>query len=203
MAKSVKNSTIKNLKKGDMNMRTYLEKGTILQLDILDYYMITCDAPIGEGGGGILYSASRLSYDEKNDSFRIVNNIDYALKECFPVSKSKSYSYTRNEYGEVIPETDTEDSRQYLEISKKCSYLNRISLLRFIKKAFASPRYYLLPDTVVFPVIMERLSMIPVMYSLSWNRFTKREHLYKICSLSKKMFPSFRHSRLSGRHFMP
>lgn len=131
-----KNSTIKNLKKGDMNMRTYLEKGTILQLDILDYYMITCDAPIGEGGGGILYSASRLSYDAKNDSFRIINNIDYALKECFPVSKSKSYSYTRNKYGEVIPETDTEDSRQYLEISKKMQLSEQDISSEIYKKGF-------------------------------------------------------------------
>lgn len=79
-------------------MRTYLKKGTIIQLDSLDYYMITCERPIGEGGGSILYSASRLCYDTASDSFIPANGIDYALnilqnKQCIYLFLSPDSRY--------------------------------------------------------------------------------------------------------------
>lgn len=115
-------------------MRTYLKKGTILELDSNDYYLITSDNPIGEGGGGILYSASRLHYAAESSSFVPDNSIDYAIKECFPVSDR--FSFLRNANGEIIPETASEEGLQYLNISKQMQLKEKEISSQIYKKGF-------------------------------------------------------------------
>ena len=115
-------------------MRTYLKKGTILQLDSNDCYFITSDNPIGEGGGGILYSAYRLHYAAESNSFVPDNSIDYAIKECFPVSDR--FSFLRNANGEIVPGTASEEGLQYLNISKQMQMKEKEISSQIYKKGF-------------------------------------------------------------------
>lgn len=89
-------------------MRTYLPKGTFLQI-LDDYYEIT-GLPIGEGGGSIIYPALRLFYKEGTFTR---GNLYFAIKEAFPLSQN--HDFIRNEEDEIIPaDRDRTDSMEFL-----------------------------------------------------------------------------------------
>ncbi len=89
-------------------MRTYLPKGTFLQI-LDDYYEIT-GLPIGEGGGSIIYPALRLFYKEGTFTR---GNLYFAIKEAFP--SSQNHDFIRNEEDEIIPaDRGRTDSMEFL-----------------------------------------------------------------------------------------
>lgn len=93
--------------------RTYLKTGTIVTLENGDIYEIT-GAPIGSGGGSIIYPAERLRVEQGS----IVRcGISYALKECFPLSSS--HPFIRGDNGEITSADGTESSRMYLQRVKE------------------------------------------------------------------------------------
>ena len=77
--------------------RTYLPPGTIVGLDYGNRYVIT-GAPIGCGGGSIIYPAERIRFDGEST---VRDGIIYALKECYPVSSLHAFS--RDESGGIRP----------------------------------------------------------------------------------------------------
>lgn len=90
-------------------MRIILEKGTQLRVSGGIWYEIA-GTPIGEGGGSIIYPVRRYLPGEENGNSG--SYFLYALKECYPVSPE--YAFTRNEYGEIVPENASQEAEQYL-----------------------------------------------------------------------------------------
>lgn len=96
-----------------VDRREYLPFGTTLQLETGNIYEIT-GAPVGYGGGSILYPARRLvTINDKVQS----DGFSYVLKECFPVSGY--YNFVRSESGEIVPQSNTSESKLYLDRAKK------------------------------------------------------------------------------------
>lgn len=96
-----------------VDRREYLPFGTTLQLETGNIYEIT-GAPVGYGGGSILYPARRLVII--NDKVQS-DGFSYVLKECFPVSGY--YNFVRSESGEIVPQSNTSESKLYLDRAKK------------------------------------------------------------------------------------
>ncbi|MEE1087061.1 MAG: TIR domain-containing protein [Schaedlerella sp.] len=90
-------------------MRNYLEKGTWIRLPGGECYEIT-DTPVGETNGCLIYPAIRLLH--LPDGSYKPREMKFAVKECFPVSSE--YTFLRSENGEIIPESDNEESWSYL-----------------------------------------------------------------------------------------
>lgn len=88
--------------------RTYLPAGTQVCFDSGNRYLIT-GAPIGFGGGSILYPARRAQDGTADD-------ICYVLKECYPVSTGRSFC--RDSRGEIVPESGSEEEMQFLRRAK-------------------------------------------------------------------------------------
>ena len=112
-------------------MRSYLVKGTMIKLSSGECFQIISDLPIGEGGGGVIYDALRMY---KNDEGYQAGEIRYAIKECYPVSSL--YRYERNASGEIISSDDTEESRRYLDSSKKMQLEEMQVTGQIFKKGF-------------------------------------------------------------------
>lgn len=93
--------------------REYLPAGTKIKLDTGNVYEIT-GAPVGCGGGSILYPVQRLVF---YDGSAQPDGFFYVLKECYPVSGT--YSFVRNENGEIVPENRNDDSEYYLNRAQK------------------------------------------------------------------------------------
>lgn len=88
--------------------REYLKNNTYIRFPGGECYKI--NGRIGEGGGSLLYSASKLIFQD--EIYREQNNIRYALKECFPYSEE--YSFVRNSFGEIQPEGNHKQAADYL-----------------------------------------------------------------------------------------
>lgn len=84
-------------------MRKVLQEGTWIRLSQGELYKIT-GKPIGEGGGSIVYPCKKISY---LDGKITVSEIDYALKECFPLSAA--FVFERREDGEIVSASITAD----------------------------------------------------------------------------------------------
>lgn len=95
-------------------MRIILEKGTRLRVPGGICYEVT-GAPIGEGGGSIIYPVRRHLPGEGEGSGG--SNFLYALKECYPVSPE--YTFTRDAYGEVVPQDASREAESYLSRIKE------------------------------------------------------------------------------------
>lgn len=95
-------------------MRTYLEAGTIIRVPGGICYKIKGE-PLGEGGGSIIYPVERY-LSEGNGNYS-KSSIDFALKECYPVSAK--YEFIRDVYGEIRAASDDLESRNYLKRIKK------------------------------------------------------------------------------------
>lgn len=78
-----------------------------------ELYKIT-GKPIGEGGGSIVYPCKKISY---LDGKITVSEIDYALKECFPLSAA--FVFERREDGEIVSASEDPASVRYLDSVKK------------------------------------------------------------------------------------
>lgn len=88
--------------------REYLPEGTRLELVEGHIYTIIGE-PVGSGGGSVIYPARRLirkGAELEPDGFL------YALKECYPVSAG--HFYRRDDRGQIVPGTDTEEGWMYL-----------------------------------------------------------------------------------------
>lgn len=92
--------------------RNPLPVGTKLGFDSGSIYKIT-GAPIGFGGGSIIYPALRYT---NNAGQEISDGFDYVLKECFPVSSA--HNFLRSSTGGVIPESTDPDGEGYLQLCK-------------------------------------------------------------------------------------
>lgn len=90
-------------------MRNCLKENTWIQLPDGECYVIT-GAPIGEGGGSLIYPAAKLIYT--NDHQYKISELNYALKECYPVSSE--YLFIRTDSGEIMPQTISPESISYL-----------------------------------------------------------------------------------------
>ncbi len=90
------------------DLRSTLRTGTVICLGGEHRYIITGE-PIGFGGGSIIYPARRAA----EGIAATEDMIDYAVKECFPVSSE--YVFRRGPSGEIAPETPSEESLAYLE----------------------------------------------------------------------------------------
>lgn len=95
-------------------MRTYLEKGTMIRVPGGICYKIKGE-PLGEGGGSIIYPVER--YLPVGNGNYTKSSIDFALKECYPVSAK--YEFIRDVYGEIHAVSDDLESKNYLECVKK------------------------------------------------------------------------------------
>lgn len=71
--------------------------------------------PIGEGGGSIIYPVRRYLPNEEKGSAG--SYFLYVLKECYPVSPE--HVFTRNDYGEIVPEDANSKAVQYLSRIKE------------------------------------------------------------------------------------
>lgn len=98
-------------------MRIILEKGTLLRVAGGICYEIV-GTPIGEGGGSIIYPVRRHLPDQEKGSAG--SYFLYVIKECYPVSSE--YSFTRNDYGEIVPENGDLRAVQYLSRIKKYQF---------------------------------------------------------------------------------
>lgn len=94
-------------------MRKVLQEGTWIRLYQGELYKIT-GKPIGEGGGSIVYPCKKISY---LDGKITVSEIDYALKECFPLSAA--FVFERREDGEIVSASEDPASVRYLDSVKK------------------------------------------------------------------------------------
>lgn len=90
-------------------MRTPIKQGTIIKLPSGSSYQII-GAPIGSGGGSLLYPAARVIRNEEGTWEQ--GAIRFAIKECFPFSSS--YSFVRSDSGEIISEGNHEEANRYL-----------------------------------------------------------------------------------------
>lgn len=100
-------------------MRKVLQEGTWIRLSQGELYKIT-GKPIGEGGGSIVYPCKKISY---LDGKITVSEIDYALKECFPLSAA--FVFERREDGEIVSASEDPASVLYLDSVKKCRCRSR------------------------------------------------------------------------------
>jgi len=89
--------------------RTPLKQYTRIQFESGTTYEIT-GAPIGSGGGSILYPAERV-YEQ--DGHWVRDGINYAVKECFPVSLE--HHFVRKNTGEITSAEDDPAASKYLE----------------------------------------------------------------------------------------
>ncbi len=94
-------------------MRKVLQEGTWIRLSQGELYKIT-GKPIGEGGGSTVYPCKKISY---LDGKITVSEIDYALKECFPLSAA--FVFERREDGEIVSASEDPASVRYLDSVKK------------------------------------------------------------------------------------
>ena len=81
-------------------MRKVLQEGTWIRLSQGELYKIT-GTPVGEGGGSIVYPCKKISHFNGKIT---VSEIDYALKECFPLSSA--FVFERREDGEIVSATE-------------------------------------------------------------------------------------------------
>ena len=88
--------------------REFLKKDTYIRFPGGECYKI--NGRIGEGGGSLLYSASKLAFQD--GKYIEQNNLRYALKECFPCSED--YVFVRDPSGEIRPEKMTVQAEDYL-----------------------------------------------------------------------------------------
>lgn len=93
--------------------RDYLKTGTWIKLAEGEYYRIT-GAPLGEGGGSIVYPCEKAAY---MDGVFHVSKSRYALKECYPLSGN--YVFIRNEQGEIVSQSADPIAEQYLKTVKE------------------------------------------------------------------------------------
>lgn len=100
-------------------MRKVLQEGTWIRLSQGELYKIT-GKPIGEGGGSIVYPCKKISY---LDGKITVSEIDYALKECFPLSAA--FVFERREDGEIVSASEDPASVRYLDSVKKMQMQSR------------------------------------------------------------------------------
>ena len=101
------------IKRGLRRMRSILGKGTLIRLSQGEIYKITGN-PIGEGGGSIVYPCKKMNYI--NGIFTS-SEIDYALKECFPLSSY--FVFERSENGEIVADANEPMAVHYLDSVKK------------------------------------------------------------------------------------
>lgn len=95
-------------------MRSILQEGTLIRLSSEgEVYKIT-GKPLGEGGGSIVYPCKKLTFINGTVTS---SQIDYALKECFPLSSS--FVFDRNKNGEVTAPADNPAAISYLNSVKK------------------------------------------------------------------------------------
>lgn len=95
-------------------MRSILQKGTLIRLSSQgEVYKITGE-PLGEGGGSIVYPCKKLNY---TNGIFTSSQIDYALKECFPLSSY--FVFNRNNDGEIVSPTNDSAAIHYLNSVKK------------------------------------------------------------------------------------
>ncbi len=88
--------------------RSSLKPGTVVTLENGNIYEIA-GPPMGSGGGSIIYPAKRLQIEQGQ---LVPGGMDYALKECFPVSSI--HPFYRSESGEILPVSADPASLQYL-----------------------------------------------------------------------------------------
>ena len=93
--------------------RTYLQEGTTVTLESGDIYRIT-GAPVGCGGGSVIYPVERLTMQQGQ---LLPGGIFYVLKECYPVSSL--YPFVRDEKGEIVPASGSDDAANYLSRVKE------------------------------------------------------------------------------------
>ncbi|SEA61954.1 PQQ-like domain-containing protein [Oribacterium sp. KHPX15] len=91
--------------------RKALDIGTLIKFNSGRIYKVT-GAPIGYGGGGIIYPVIEMI--EQDDEY-VSREFQYALKECFPYSPQ----IIRSESGEITCNTEDAKSKEYLETAKK------------------------------------------------------------------------------------
>lgn len=93
--------------------RSQLPVGTLLKLESGSIYTISGEA-LGFGGGSIIYPARRMVLQDgilRSDGF------DYVVKECYPASAD--LVFLRSSRGEILPETDAEEAREYLRRARQ------------------------------------------------------------------------------------
>lgn len=95
------------------NARAYLKPGTQVQLENGSLYTIT-GAPIGSGGGSILYPAERIIL---HGDTAVLDGIVYVLKECYPISPE--HSFFRDAQGQIRPEHPEKGEQAYLDRVKQ------------------------------------------------------------------------------------
>lgn len=93
--------------------RESLETGTIIRFENGVTYKII-GSPIGSGGGSIIYPAHKIV---SNNNPEKSNELEYALKECFPASKE--HLYIRKPNGEIVSDSKSLEDEEYLENAKK------------------------------------------------------------------------------------
>ena len=94
-------------------MRKVLREGTWIRLSQGELYKIT-GTPVGEGGGSIVYPCKKISHFNGKIT---VSEIDYALKECFPLSSA--FVFERREDGEIVSATENPAAVRYLNSVRK------------------------------------------------------------------------------------
>lgn len=93
--------------------RICLPIGTTVEFDSGDCYRII-GAPMGCGGGSILYPAQRQFVRE---GIPETDGLVYALKECYPAVPNRPY--TRRETGEIVPAFADPEQTAYLQRAQR------------------------------------------------------------------------------------
>ncbi len=112
-------------------MRIFLKPKTLIRIPGGVRYEIT-GAPMGEGGGSVIYPARRYLPDGKAQYQK--SPILYAVKECYPLTPR--YAFSRNGAGEIVPDEDSEEARIYLAGAKAMQSAEAESSGRVYKKGF-------------------------------------------------------------------
>lgn len=105
--------------------RMPLPAGTLVSFDSGSTYLIT-GAPIGFGGGSILYPA-RKQCGASSDG------IGYVLKECYPVSTG--HLFHRDDRGEIVPDSGDEEDIQFLQRAKSLQLTEGVIGQKIYQKA--------------------------------------------------------------------
>ena len=105
--------------------RMPLPAGTLVSFDSGSTYLIT-GAPVGYGGGSILYPA-RKQCGTSSDG------IGYVLKECYPVSTG--HLFHRDDRGEIVPDSGDEEDIQFLQRAKSLQLTEGVIGQKIYQKA--------------------------------------------------------------------
>ena len=110
--------------------REPLSAGTIIRMP--DGFCCQITGPIiSEGGGGIIYPVSRIRIDADGVHLQ---EMEYALKECFPLSAQ--HRLHRREDGAIVAEDSDDQGEDYLAYVKKMQLAERDTTSRIYHTAF-------------------------------------------------------------------